>query len=439
MPETKPNEKTSAAAPPIPNQSPSGPPAASGQPQHHPVSEAAKAPASIPEIDNAPAASMPATDATKPLDAPPHRSAKQRVRPNYSWIVFPIAILLAILVFLIIRPRPKAAGPVRKAVSQTGETNPELSNYSAFVEKNKALFAGYSEKILNDEPFAGKVPLACRAEGPVISSEIDPHVAALADALKIRVQVTQGSQSLARGNTTTRFIKGDFRGFKVQALEKFENGKLVSEETTVFTPRNGIVKTVGRVLASLQKTDQAGLLAEVGAAGMEYSPLPALAGEKNFRGQLRLLHVWGKPIPDDRLISGESVGRVVLGMPLARLRSRLAATDSVLKRKVLINDVYHDVYKVMDQGGNPLFFVYEKEGKVQGIRVVSEDFRTSRGIGITNSLDQIRIYYPAITQLRSEKKLLFVKVEGVAGILILEDEGDNKVVAILIGDSPEFN
>jgi len=439
MPETKPNEKTSAATPLIPIRSPSELPAASDQPQHHPVPEAATAPASIPEIDNAPAASKPATDVTKPLDAQTHRSAKRPVRPNFIWIVLPIAILLAILAFLIVRPRPKAAETAREDVFQAGETNPELSNYSAFVEKNKALFAKYSEQILNDEPFAGKVPLACRAGGPVISSEIDPQVAALADALRIRVQVTQGSQSLARNNTVTRVTKGDFRGFKVQAIEKFENGKVVSEETTVTTPKNGSIKTIGRVLASLQKTDQAGLLAEVGAAGMEYSPLPALAGEKNFRGQLRLLRYWGKPIPDDRLISGEGVGRVVLGMPLARLKSRLAATDSVLKRKVLINDVYHDVYKVTDQGGNPLFFVYEKEGKVQGIRVVSEGFRTSRGIGITNSLDQIRIHYPAITQLRSEKNLPFVKVEGVAGILILEDEGDKKVVAIFIGDSPEFN
>ncbi len=439
MPETKPNEKITAATPLIPTRSPSGPPAAGRQPQHHPVPEATKAPASIPEIDTIPEASKPAADATKPLAAQPRQSTKGPIRPNFIWIVLPIAILLAILAFLIVRPRPKAAGTAREAVAPTVEINPELSNYSAFVEKNKALFAGYSEQILSDEPFAGNVPLACRAGGPVISSEIDPQMAALADALRIRVQVTQGSQSLARGNTVTRATRGEFRGFKVQAVEKFENGKVISEETIVTTPRNGIVKTVGRVLASLQKTDQAGLLAEVSAAGMEYSPLPAHAGEKNFRGQLRLLNYWGRPIPDDRLISGEGVGRVFLRMPLALLKSRLAATDSVLKRKVLINDVYHDVYKVMDQRNNPLFFVYEKEGKVQGIRVVSEDFRTGRGIGISNSLDQIRIHYPIITQLRSEKKLPFVKVEGVAGILILEDEGDKKVVAILIGDSPEFN
>ena len=126
-------------------------------------------------------------------------------------------------------------------------------------------------------------------------------------------------------------------------------------------------------------------------------------------------------------------------MPLAQLKSRIVATDSVLKRKVLINDVYHDVYKISDQGGNPLFFVYEKTEKVLGIWVVSESFKTGKGIGINSSLDQIRINYPAITLSRSEKKIPFVKVDGVAGILIIQNEGEKKVVAILIGDSPEFN
>jgi hypothetical protein len=261
-------------------------------------------------------------------------------------------------------------------------------------------------------------------------------LAALADAFKVRVQVMQGSQELMRDKAVTQVTKGDFRGFKVQALAKLENGRVVNEETMLTTPKNGVIKTVNRVLTIIQRTDADGLSSEVRAAGLEFLPLP---GEKEFRLQLRVMRDWGKPVSADRLIAGENVGRVALGMPLAQLQSRIAAGDSILKRKVLINEAYHDVYKVMDQGGDPLFFVYEKEGRVLGIWVISEVFKTGRGVGISSSLDQVRIHYPVVRLLRSAKKTPYVKVEGVSGMLIIQGERDKKVVAILVGDSPEFN
>lgn len=431
MSEDKPKEESPLAPP-------QAPAPAAGPARQHPASEA-DPPTTIPETGSAPAAEMAAAAEAQPLENRTWRASRTPIRANLFWIAIPVVLLLAILAFFITRPGPKASKTSVATVPPAGETEPELSNYSAFVAKNKALIEKRSEQVLSDEPFAGQAPLAAAANGPLVSADIDPQLAALADALRIRVRVMQGSQSFLRDKGTTRVTKGEFRGFKVQAVEKLMDGKVLSEEATVTTPKNGTFKTVNRVLVVLQKTDSAKLFAEVGAAGMEFTPVQVPASEKNFRGQLRLLRAWGPTISGDRLVSGESVGRVALGMPVNQLQGRIAATDSILKRKVLINDVYHEVYKVSDQGGNPLFFVYEKEGKVQGIWVVSESFKTAKGVGISSSLEQMRIHYSAVTLSRSEKKVPFVKVAGVDGNLIIQGAGDRKVVAILIGDSPEFN
>lgn len=400
--------------------------------------ETVSPPATMPESEQDSAARKSGTGTAGPPETRTWRAPKKPLRINFLWIVLPAVLLLILLAVFVGRPKPMAKAPLPATASQAGDAEPELSNYTAFVERNRALIEKYSEQVLTDEPYAGEAPLAVRESGPLISSEADPQVAALADALRIRVQAMLGSQTLSRGNMVTRTVKGDFRGFKVQAVEKLEGGKAVAEEVTVITPQGGVIKTSDRVLSSLQKTDFERMLAEVQAAGMEFSPLRSIGGGRSFRGQLRVLRYWGKPIPADRLIAGRRVGRVSLAMPIDELQGRIAATDLIIKRRVLINDVYHDVYKVSDQLGNPLFFVYEKGKKVLGIWVVSDSFKTGRGIGINQSLDQILIHYPAVTLSRSEKRTPFIRLEDVDGMVIIQNDGDKRVVAILIGDSPEF-
>ena len=125
-------------------------------------------------------------------------------------------------------------------------------------------------------------------------------------------------------------------------------------------------------------------------------------------------------------------------MPVDRMKNQLLAAYIVLKRKVLINDVYYDVYKILDQGNEPLLYVYEKDGRVWGISIISDAFKTARGIGIGNSLEQMRINYPIIKLAYSEKRTPFVQVDDVAGIFIVQGEGEKKIISILVGESPEF-
>jgi hypothetical protein len=120
----------------------------------------------------------------------------------------------------------------------------------------------------------------------------------------------------------------------------------------------------------------------------------------------------------------------------------------VLKRTVLVNDIYHDVYKVLDQSNEPLFFVYENKGLVWGITIISELFKTERGISIGSSLGNMRINYPKVSVGISDKKTPFVKIDGVNGLFVIQNDGVNiirqiipnktKVISILIGNSLEF-
>jgi hypothetical protein len=135
-------------------------------------------------------------------------------------------------------------------------------------------------------------------------------------------------------------------------------------------------------------------------------------------------------------------------MPTAQLETMLLSSYIVLKRKVLVNDIYYDVYKILDQSNEPLFFVYENKGRVWGISIISEIFKTEMGIGIGSNLGSMRINYPRVNMGISEKKTPFVKIDDIDGLFVMQSEGvdirkqifpsKTLFISILIGNSPEF-
>jgi hypothetical protein len=126
----------------------------------------------------------------------------------------------------------------------------------------------------------------------------------------------------------------------------------------------------------------------------------------------------------------------------------LLSSYIVLKRKVLVNDIYCDVYKILDQSNEPLFFIYENKGQVGGISIISEFFKTEQGIGIGSSFGDLRVNYPRVNMGISDKKTPYVKIDGVDGLFVMQGEGvdirrhilpnKTKVISILIGNSLEF-
>jgi hypothetical protein len=301
---------------------------------------------------------------------------------------------------------------------------------------------------LTDDEFIGQAPMVVKSNGPVISAAIDPELAAMVDALKKRLQIVADTKSTSRGNIVTKVTKGDFRGFKINLEERIENQNTISEEVTVTLPKKGFIKTVNRVLDSIRESDLDRFSVELQKAGLEIINLPLQPGNNVFQVQFKTVSIFGKPIAHDFLISGKNVGKISLGMPAIQMETLLLPSYIVLKRKMLFNDIYYDVYKIIDQSNEPLFFVYESKGRVWGISIISDVFKTEKGIGIGSSLGDMRINYPLINAGISEKRTPFVKIDGMEGLFIIRSEGVNvskrifpgktKIISILIGNSPEF-
>jgi hypothetical protein len=360
-----------------------------------------------------------------------------------------ILIFLAVIILLITQARQKSK-ILRPLTGEQIEAEGEVgSNGVGSVLRSK--LARQADKpilLLTDDEFAGQAPTVVKATGPVISTDIDPELAAMVDALKIRLKISADCRSTSRGNTVTNVYKGDFRGFKIDVEERIENQSTFFEETTVITPKKGFIKTVNRVLDSIRESDLERFAVELRNAGLEIIRLPLQPGNKVFKVQFKAVSIFGKPIAGDFLISGKSVGKISLGMPTTQLETMLLSSYIVLKRKVLVKDTYNDVYKVLDQSNEPLFFVYENKGLVWGISIISDLFKTEKGIGINSNLGDIRINYPRVNVGISEKKIPFVKIDGVDGLFVIQNEGvdigkhifpsKTKVISILIGNSLEF-
>lgn len=421
MPENKSPETNVTPVPPVPGGAANPPEPPLNLPPEAMVPEAVPAESAVPQEK---------TEGTRPLPA-----AKPAVAKSLWGLAAVVLALLAVLVIAAVASRGKTE-PESPAVQSTEKTE-DLSNYAAFIAKNKELIEKQpAEQVLTDEPFAGEAPLAVHENGPLSSRSADPQLAALAEALMKRVRIRHGYRDADVKGQVVRSTKGDYRGFRVSALEKRADGAAVHSEIIVSTPSKGVLRTVNRVLQQLDRTDVNGVLSDVRAAGLETIPLQA-EGEV-VRVQLRPVRPWGKPTAAEWLIEAKAVGAISLGMPVERIKGNLAPSGQVLKRKILVNDAYYDVYKATDAGGEPLFYAYEKAGRVWGISVVSPAFRTVSGIGIGSSLDQMRISYPEVRLSHSGRKTPFARVQGVDGIFIFQSDTRQEVVAILIGESPEF-
>lgn len=431
MPENKLPETNMTPVPPVTNQAAGGAAGTPPPPLNLPPEAMVRVPA--PAAGTVPAG-PPASEAKKE-EGRPLLAAKPAAAKSIWWLG--ALLLLLLIVLIVVATWNRGKKEPERPTAQSPEETQELSNYNAFIAKNKELIEKkYSEQVLTAEPFAGEAPLASRASGPLSSRADDPQLAALTEALMKRVQIMQGFRDTVAKGQIMRSTKGEYRGFRVSALENLVNGAAVHSEITLSTPNKGVIRTVNRVLQQLDRTDLNGVLSEVRAAGLETIPLAATGDV--FRVHLRPVRPWGKPTAAERLIAAKAAGTIMLGMPVAGIKGKLGATGNVLKRKILVNDAYYTVYKATDSNGEPLFYAYEKEGRVSGISVVSPAYRTESGIGIGSSLNQMRISYPEVRLSHSDKKAPFARVQGIDGIFILQSDARQEVAAILIGESPEF-
>jgi len=156
---------------------------------------------------------------------------------------------------------------------------------------------------------------------------------------------------------------------------------------------------------------------------------------------------------DDYLIKGNGVGKVVLDSDISEIKLLLAPKYNMIKRRIMVENEFVIIYKIENQNRKPLFYIYERDGKIWGIQIVDELFRTERGVGIGSSLGAMRIYYTQLNIFAIPRKVtcLWIDQENLKEIkFIIADDTridfkterfpfDIKINSILIGKSPYLN
>jgi hypothetical protein len=375
-----------------------------------------------------------------------------------------VAVLLIILFYFMFKPREapqisgKPAGEKEGKVTAaqepervTEEIQPAYKDTDVDKTRIKPDEKGKEITLykLSDEVFQGTAPLKVKEKGPIISEESDPEIAAIGDALRHRVEILHGSKTSTRGGIETKITSGKFHGFMITNTFQQKDDQIISNVTVIVTPLRGRVLIKGNILDSIIRTDYEKLHRELETAGIEVIKTP-LIGEGIVNVQLRVTKLYGIPVKPEFLIGSESVGSVELGMPIERIHTVLPPSKYItIEKEILHEDKFYNTYKVCDLQTEPLFFVNAKDNKVWGIQVVSKKYRTAKGIGIGNTLGELRINYLGNTDIKigeTSGKVPFVSIDEVKGIFLLQGEGidfemqvfpnDARITYIMIGGSP---
>lgn len=302
---------------------------------------------------------------------------------------------------------------------------------------------------LPDDEFQGAAPMEVREEGPVLSETSDPEIAAIADAFKIRVEIVGGTKTTTRAGIETTVTSGNFQGFNIVNTFQQKGEEVIKNETVIITPSRGKVAIKENFLDSVKKTDYETFRQELETSGIEVIK-KELPEEGVISVQLRVTELFGKPVNPEFLIGPGSVGAVKLNMPVDKMKSALPSGKyTVVDKRMLQDDTYYNTYKVLDRWNNPLFFVTEQAGKVWGIRVLSDKYKTAKGIGLGDTLNKFRIFYlksGKVTASATPGGAPFISVEGEQAKFFLQGDGLNfekqvfpgnlKVSDILLGGSP---
>ncbi|MCX6579381.1 MAG: hypothetical protein NT166_04295 [Candidatus Aminicenantes bacterium] len=373
--------------------------------------------------------------------------------PNRT-ILYIALFLVVLLFFFMLRrctssPAPVTVTPDEETTSLTqksgtyaDDTQTPGQDQDTAKEKTQPVYD------LPEEKLQGAAPLTVKPNGPVVSGTIDPEIAAVADALKIRVGIIEGSSTKTREGIATTISSGTFLGFRVAHTLQQRGGEVLRDEIAVTTPSRGQVTVKGNILDSMNKINYQTFLNDLKNAGLELikNPLP---DEGIINVQLRVTGSFGPAVNQDFLIGPSSVGPVELQMSIKKMESVLSKKYEVVSKRMVDEDKYYDTYKVLDLRGQPLFFVIGKNGKVSGIQLFSERFKTSRGLGIGNILGEFRVCYLKNGKMTISSTLAgipFASTVGINARFFLQGRGlnfasqvfpdDLKISDILVGSSP---
>ena len=375
---------------------------------------------------------------------------KSPYRPLLVILVVVVVCFLALIIYQMVRTHKNTL--VLKKATELSSQEVAESELLKYLDQDKPRIKEKEELkrfAFSNDIFHGMAPLRSRKEGPVISKNQDPELAAIVDALNIRSRMMFGVKIKKKGNVITETCNGTIRGFKINSNKAKESGELIQDEITLFTPSRGIIKIKNSILESVSRTSYDEILKDLESSAIIHQKR-IVSRENILQIQLRFGDRGEKKSADGFLIFGDRVGDIKLGMGITEMKSILSTKYRVLRRKIMVGNRFETILKIDDRKRIPLFFIYERNEKIWGIDIVNDRYRTGRGIGIGSTLGMVRIFYTNINIVSIIGKItyLFIGDSEKKNIkFILADDNridfnkevfpfDIKINSILIGKSP---
>ena len=379
------------------------------------------------------------------------------VSPMTRGIVLVIIVLMTVMLYFMFRSMKKTpatpvppAAPEKEEVVLSEETVPTKTPITTTIPvKPEEEVPPPPVFELSGDIFQGIAPRQVKEKGPVISEESDPEITAVANALTTRIEILSGSKTTTRGGVETKIISGYIQRFRIVSTLQKKGGQVIRDDISITTPSRGLILIKNNILDSVRNMDYEKFIKELETAGITVVKIPE-TNEETVKVQLKMTKFNGVPASPEYIIGENSVGGVEIGMPIGNLESVLPANKYVVvAKKVEHENKYYNTFKVYDKRNKSLFFVNEKDKQVWGIQIVSNLYKTAKGIGIGSRLGELRINYLDNSPVKittTAGGLPFVSVGEIKGIFILQAKGlsfetqefphETRITDILLGGSP---
>lgn len=283
---------------------------------------------------------------------------------------------------------------------------------------------------LNVDDLMGISPLNVSAKGAVFSDEMDPEIVAIAKALKSRVKVYHGEQTRDYRKTTTKTISGRFRGFTVKSVLTFKDDEKIKDQLTVVAPSRGSLLVENNVLVSAKKLDYERFFRDLRRAGIQVIRKGDPNQSGDFRVQLALTPLPNQIVPEGRVIAFNRAGPVQLGMRSTQLDRVLPPRFNIVRKKILVDDQYVNVNKIFDERNKALLLLSVSENRVKTVQIIDASFKTSQGIGIGNTLADLKINHLDLEMGKTKENVVFAVIKGINAKFMLSGSGadfDNQI------------
>lgn len=298
---------------------------------------------------------------------------------------------------------------------------------------------------LSDDIFVGKAYIQVKDTGPIISAEKDPELAAIANALLLRIKAIYGTTVGKRKDISREISSGSFQNFRISGIRSKQMDNLLADEISIKIPSGGTFFVKDGILDSVKKADYDQIQNDLKKGGISISK-EILKDEGIIKVKLLVGDLPEQTEKNDFLIGAYQVGEIVLGMPISEMKKVLKGKFRMIKRNIMVENQYFSVYKVEDKEKAPLYFVYDQNGRIWGIQIVDSRFTTQKGIGIDSSLASIRSLCSKVKINLHPRKVTFATFDDLEIKFFLSDENidftqkifplQTKVSYIILGKSP---